>query len=197
VTETAVVEQGAAGNRARAELKILHEQGVRIAIDDFGTGFSSLGQLRHFPIDMIKVDYTFVQALSTTPKDAAITANLVNLAHALGLVAVAEGSSLKGSWRHSRASGCDLGRISVRAADARRPTERPPRERCAAVRARRGGRLTSSTPGVPSPDGTVARAEPALVVADEPRCDISSAEPRIRHDEADRKRLVYGWSDFS
>jgi EAL domain-containing protein (putative c-di-GMP-specific phosphodiesterase class I) len=79
VTETAVVEQGVAGDRARAELKKLHEQGVRIAIDDFGTGFSSLGQLRHFPIDVIKVDGSFVQGAVHDPKDAAITASLVNL----------------------------------------------------------------------------------------------------------------------
>jgi diguanylate cyclase (GGDEF)-like protein/PAS domain S-box-containing protein len=109
VTETAVVEQGVAGDRARAELKLLHEQGVRIAIDDFGTGFSSLGQLRHFPIDMIKVDYTFVQGSAHDPKDAAITANLVNLAHALGLVAIAEGIESHVQLTSLQSFGCDLG----------------------------------------------------------------------------------------
>jgi diguanylate cyclase (GGDEF)-like protein/PAS domain S-box-containing protein len=109
VTETAVVEQGVAGERARAELKLLHEQGVRIAIDDFGTGFSSLGQLRHFPIDMIKVDYTFVQGAAHDPKDAAITANLVNLAHALGLVAIAEGIESRSQLTSLQSFGCDLG----------------------------------------------------------------------------------------
>ena len=109
VTETAVVEQGVAGDRARAELKLLHEQGVRIAIDDFGTGFSSLGQLRHFPIDMIKVDYSFVQGAAHDPKDAAITANLVNLAHALGLVAIAEGIESRGQLTSLQSFGCDLG----------------------------------------------------------------------------------------
>jgi diguanylate cyclase (GGDEF)-like protein/PAS domain S-box-containing protein len=109
VTETAVVEPGAAGERARAELKCLHEEGVQIAIDDFGTGFSSLGQLRHFPIDMIKVDYSFVQGATQDPKDAAITANLVNLAHALGLVAVAEGIESERQLSSLRGFGCDLG----------------------------------------------------------------------------------------
>jgi diguanylate cyclase (GGDEF)-like protein/PAS domain S-box-containing protein len=109
VTETAVVEQGVAGDRARAELKRLHEQGVRIAIDDFGTGFSSLGQLRHFPIDMIKVDYSFVQGAMHDAKDAAITANLINLAHALGLVAVAEGIESAGQLTSMQSFGCDLG----------------------------------------------------------------------------------------
>ena len=109
VTETAVVEPGIAGDRARTELKLLHEQGVQIAIDDFGTGFSSLGQLRHFPIDMIKVDYAFVQGAAHDPKDAAITANLVNLAHALGLVAVAEGIESQGQLTSVQSFGCDLG----------------------------------------------------------------------------------------
>jgi diguanylate cyclase (GGDEF)-like protein/PAS domain S-box-containing protein len=109
VTETAVVYQGVAGERARAELKVLHEQGVRIAIDDFGTGFSSLGQLRHFPIDMIKVDYSFVQGAVNDPKDAAITANLVNLAHALGVVAIAEGIESEGQLTSLQGFGCDLG----------------------------------------------------------------------------------------
>jgi diguanylate cyclase (GGDEF)-like protein/PAS domain S-box-containing protein len=109
VTETAVVEDGLAGERARAELEKLHRLGVRIAIDDFGTGFSSLGQLRHFPIDMIKVDGSFVQGTVDDPKDAAITAHLVNLAHALGLVAVAEGIESKGQLDSLQDFGCDLG----------------------------------------------------------------------------------------
>ena len=63
----------------------LHAQGVRIAIDDFGTGFSSLAQLRRFPVDVIKVDRSFMQGIEHDAKDAAITANVVSLAHALGL----------------------------------------------------------------------------------------------------------------
>jgi EAL domain-containing protein (putative c-di-GMP-specific phosphodiesterase class I) len=108
VTESAVVESGAVGDRARAELQGLHEQGVRIAIDDFGTGFSSLGQLRHIPIDMIKVDRSFVQGAENDPKDAAITASLVNLAHALGVVAIAEGVESEGQLTSLRNFGCDL-----------------------------------------------------------------------------------------
>jgi diguanylate cyclase (GGDEF)-like protein/PAS domain S-box-containing protein len=109
VTESAVVGAGAAGDLARAELEGLHEQGVRIAIDDFGTGFSSLGQLRHIPIDKIKVDRSFVQGAERDPKDAAITASLINLAHALGLVAIAEGVESEGQLESLRELGCDLG----------------------------------------------------------------------------------------
>jgi diguanylate cyclase (GGDEF)-like protein/PAS domain S-box-containing protein len=108
VTETAIVVDGPAGERARADLKRLHDDGVRIAIDDFGTGFSSLGHLRRFPVDMLKVDRSFVQGVEHDPKDAAITANLVNLAHALGLLAVAEGIESDGQLASVRNLGCDL-----------------------------------------------------------------------------------------
>ena len=108
VTETAIVQEGTAGERARAELQDLHELGVKIAIDDFGTGFSSIGQLRRFPVDMIKVDRSFVHGVEHDAKDAAITANLVSLAHALGLLAIAEGIESDGQLTSLRELGCDL-----------------------------------------------------------------------------------------
>jgi diguanylate cyclase (GGDEF)-like protein/PAS domain S-box-containing protein len=118
VTETALVEEGDAGERARAELEDLRGHGVRIAIDDFGTGFSSLGQLRQFPVDMIKVDRSFVQGVGHDAKDAAITANLVSLAHALGLVAIAEGIESEGQLESLRELGCDLAQGFLFAAPA-------------------------------------------------------------------------------
>jgi diguanylate cyclase (GGDEF)-like protein/PAS domain S-box-containing protein len=108
VTETAIVVDGVAGDRARAELQELHSMGVRIAIDDFGTGFSSLGHLRRFPVDVLKVDRSFVQGVEHDAKDAAITANLASLAHALGLVAIAEGVESDGQMESVRELGCDL-----------------------------------------------------------------------------------------
>jgi diguanylate cyclase len=108
VTETAIVVEGTTGDRARAELSELHDRGVRIAIDDFGTGVSSLGQLRRFPVDMIKVDRSFIQGVEHDAKDAAIAANLVSLAHALGLVAVAEGIESDGQLASMRDLDCDL-----------------------------------------------------------------------------------------
>ncbi|HEY2636342.1 MAG TPA: EAL domain-containing protein, partial [Solirubrobacteraceae bacterium] len=106
VTETAIVA-AATADQARAELQRLHERGVRIAIDDFGTGFSALGQLRRFPIDVLKVDRSFVQGLEEGGKDAAIVTNLVTLAHALDLVAVAEGVETPGQLAALRELGCD------------------------------------------------------------------------------------------
>jgi len=102
------VAGGQAGERAQAELRAIHGHGVKIAIDDFGTGFSSLGQLRRFPIDVLKVDRSFVQGIEHDPKDAAITANLASLAHALGLVAVAEGIESQGQLESARRLGCDI-----------------------------------------------------------------------------------------
>ena len=80
---------------------------MRLAIDDFGTGFSSLGQLRHFPIDVIKIDQSFVQGTQDNSKDATITSNLISLAHALNVVAVAEGIESRPQLDALRQFGCD------------------------------------------------------------------------------------------
>ena len=109
VTESTIVEGGTEGEQARAQLQELRELGVRIAIDDFGTGFSSHGQLRHLPADVIKIDRSFLQGIEHDPKDAAITENLVRLAHALGVVTVAEGIETDGQLARLRELGCDLG----------------------------------------------------------------------------------------
>jgi diguanylate cyclase (GGDEF)-like protein/PAS domain S-box-containing protein len=108
VTEAAIVVGGPA-DRAPAELQQLHDAGVRIAIDDFGTGFSHLAQLRHIPVDTIKVDRSFVQGVERDAKDTAITTSVVALAHALGVIAVAEGIETEGQLAHMRAVGCDVG----------------------------------------------------------------------------------------
>ncbi len=108
ITESVVVE-GLADSDAARELRRLHDLGVKIAIDDFGTGFSSLSQLRHFPVDMLKVDRSFVQGVEHDAKDAAITANLVSLAHAIDVRAIAEGIESTGQLSELRAVGCDLG----------------------------------------------------------------------------------------
>jgi EAL domain-containing protein (putative c-di-GMP-specific phosphodiesterase class I) len=109
VTETAIVVEGSPAEQAREVLRDLHDQGFGIALDDFGTGFSSLEHLRRFPIDIIKIDRSFIQGIEHDPKDAAIAANLVSLAHALGLVAVAEGIETPGQLEQLRELGCDLG----------------------------------------------------------------------------------------
>jgi Amt family ammonium transporter len=72
-------------------LKLLKALGVRIAIDDFGTGYSSLAYLRQFPIDIIKIDRTFVSGVVDTAEAATLVHTLVQLGKALGLGIIAEG----------------------------------------------------------------------------------------------------------
>ncbi|MGH9101887.1 MAG: putative bifunctional diguanylate cyclase/phosphodiesterase [Acidimicrobiales bacterium] len=72
-------------------LRPLHEKRVRVSIDDFGTGYTSLAVLPHLPLDELKVDQRFVLASSTSAADEAIVQSVRELAHRLGLVAVAEG----------------------------------------------------------------------------------------------------------
>ena len=72
-------------------LKRLKALGVLIAIDDFGTGYSSLAYLRQFPVDVLKIDRTFVSEMSGSPDAAALIHTLVELGRTLGLVTLAEG----------------------------------------------------------------------------------------------------------
>lgn len=102
--ELEVVETGAIEDpeRAVASLERLREIGVRVSLDDFGTGYSPLSYLRELPIDCIKIDRSFVENVLDSPRDAAIVAATITLAHSLGLEVVAEGveSAAQLRWFH-------------------------------------------------------------------------------------------------
>lgn len=87
VTESAVVDQP----HVIETLQVLRESGVRLALDDFGTGYSSLSYLRRFPIDVLKIDRSFVSGLGRNRDDEAIVASVVSLAHNTGKAVIAEG----------------------------------------------------------------------------------------------------------
>jgi diguanylate cyclase (GGDEF)-like protein/PAS domain S-box-containing protein len=89
-------------------LRALKEWGVRVALDDFGTGFSSLSHLVRFPIDVLKIDQTFVHGIGRSRQADAIVSTVVAIAHRLGLEAVAEGVETEEQERYLREEGCDL-----------------------------------------------------------------------------------------
>src|SRR4051794_16072304 len=93
---------------AWASLRAAKSRGIRIALDDFGTGYSSLSYIRHFKLDMLKIDKSFVDGLGRNAEDAAIIEHVIGMAHALGMVIVAEGIEDEWQSRELRRLGCDM-----------------------------------------------------------------------------------------
>lgn len=89
-------------------LRELKAMGLLISIDDFGTGHSSLANLRHLPIDEIKIDRSFVHNICTDAQNAAIVSAVIEMAHTLGLRVVAEGVELEEQLVHLHQKGCDI-----------------------------------------------------------------------------------------
>ena len=106
ITETVFVEEGESSASALRELKAL---GIRIGVDDFGTGYSSLAYLKRFPVDVLKIDRSFVKGLGASREDRAIVSSIVDVAHAFGLATVAEGVETVQQLEHLRAIGCEQG----------------------------------------------------------------------------------------
>jgi predicted signal transduction protein with EAL and GGDEF domain len=102
ITERTVMEDADFGCQVLAELKQL---GVRIALDDFGTGYSSLSYLTRLPIDVLKIDRSFVRDLGARGKTETITASIISLARGLGIEIVAEGVETEEQLAFLRAQG--------------------------------------------------------------------------------------------
>jgi EAL domain-containing protein (putative c-di-GMP-specific phosphodiesterase class I) len=106
ITESAVMADAEAMIARLHELKAL---GVRLAIDDFGTGYSSMSYLCSFPIDILKIDRSFVTGVRTEPQKMGIVRTIVELGHILELQTVAEGIELVEELEELRNLECDLG----------------------------------------------------------------------------------------
>jgi diguanylate cyclase (GGDEF)-like protein len=106
ITETALIRDADSTAKQLKELKTL---GVRIAIDDFGTGYSSLAYLRQFPVDVLKIDRTFVTGLTDSADSRALAHTLIQLGKTLGLQTIAEGIEEQAQLDVLRYEECDLG----------------------------------------------------------------------------------------
>jgi EAL domain-containing protein (putative c-di-GMP-specific phosphodiesterase class I) len=90
-------------------LRELKDLGVRLAIDDFGTGYSSLSYLRQFPVDILKIDRSFVDSMTGDAGDTTLAEAVVQMGRALRLQTVAEGIETTDQWSALRALGCEYG----------------------------------------------------------------------------------------
>jgi EAL domain-containing protein (putative c-di-GMP-specific phosphodiesterase class I) len=105
LTESLVMRDFAESARQMQKLKDL---GVRIAIDDFGTGYSSLSYLHRLPIDILKIDRSFVEMITEPEGTRPIVDAVISMAQALGLRVVGEGVETLGQMEALRKGGCDM-----------------------------------------------------------------------------------------
>ena len=104
VTETALIAELIDSSEALRNLRAL---GVRVALDDFGTGYSSLTYLKHLPVDVLKIDKSFIEDVGHSSHDQAVVGGVARMARALGLRVIAEGVEDERQRDHLRALGCD------------------------------------------------------------------------------------------
>ena len=104
ITESTIMK------RPEEVISILHQlkaMGVKLSIDDFGTGYSSLNYLRKFPIDILKIDATFVHDITENNEDRLIVKGIIALAKSLNLGVIAEGVETKEQFDLLREEGCE------------------------------------------------------------------------------------------
>jgi diguanylate cyclase (GGDEF)-like protein/PAS domain S-box-containing protein len=179
ITETTLMHDGPA---VPEQMHALHHMGALIAIDDFGVGYSSLGYLQRFPIDILKIDKSFVDNLGSEAGNAGVLAHaVVSMAHALRLTAVAEGIEQISQHNELRRLGCDFGQGYLYS----RPL--PPAQFAALLAdpflpTRSSGEPTDSVPSapaVPRQVGREARLHPLL--PDVSGTDRSPSQPKPTH----------------
>ena len=104
ITETALMERV---EPTASIIKQLKDLGIKLYIDDFGTGYSSLSRLHSFPVDVLKIDRSFIGRINAPGEDSAIVRSIVQLAHTLKMETMAEGVETAAQLERLRALGCD------------------------------------------------------------------------------------------
>ncbi len=104
ITESVIMHDA---ESAAGMLRALKAMGVKVSVDDFGTGYSSLSYLKRFPIDILKIDKSFVRALGVNEEDTAIVRAIMALAKSLRLMTIAEGVETEGQAEFLRRAECD------------------------------------------------------------------------------------------
>jgi len=166
VTERVLIEIDGPDMDGLARLRHL---GVRLAIDDFGTGYASLAYLRQLPVDIIKIDPSFVAGLGTDGTLAMLTRTIVQVGHDLGIEIVAEGIERPEQLELLRAMGCGLGQGYLVA----RPLAAPGIESLIEA----GGRVRAWAPAVPDADSAVPGADSAAPDAAANAPDTAATAP--------------------
>jgi EAL domain-containing protein (putative c-di-GMP-specific phosphodiesterase class I) len=146
ITESLLAADAEMAIRQLERLKALR---VRVAVDDFGTGYSALSYLRMFPVDVLKVDKSFIDNIAGAPEQAALGRAVIELGHALDLLLVAEGIERSDQVQALRSLGCQLGQgfLLARPLSHDRVTD--------LLNERPGRMLAEPAPGRPAPTGAV------------------------------------------
>ena len=105
ITESCLIDDFEESAR---KLAILRAHGIAVHLDDFGTGFSSLNYLKHLPVDLVKLDRSFIENIHRSPMDRGVVRNIIRLSHDLGLQVVAEGVEEQEQLQVLQLAGCDL-----------------------------------------------------------------------------------------
>jgi len=105
ITETAIMENP---KQTIEDLHKLRAAGIRISMDDFGTGYSSLAQLKQLPIDVLKIDKSFIDEINQNDSGNAIVKSIIDLAHSLNISVVAEGVETQDQFTFLQKSDCDV-----------------------------------------------------------------------------------------
>lgn len=105
ITETTLMQDS---DTAKSILFDLHERGIHIALDDFGTGYSSLSHLKRFPVDVLKIDKSFISDLPDDKDSAAIVYTIIAMADKLGIRVVAEGVETAEQFDFLKSAGCGI-----------------------------------------------------------------------------------------